>query len=58
MTVGEDKNKVSNIVRPNLPHFRALYAPRLAEMAAYVEISAAKGRGEQGGRTISGFKFK
>ncbi|XP_070557533.1 phosphatidate cytidylyltransferase, mitochondrial-like isoform X3 [Ptychodera flava] len=32
MTVGEDKNKVSNIVKPNLAHFQELYSPILKSM--------------------------
>ena len=33
MHVGEDRNKVSNIVKPNLPAFRSLYAIHLKDMA-------------------------
>jgi translocator assembly and maintenance protein 41 len=33
MYVGEDKNKVSNIVKPNVATFRALYEPHLRDMA-------------------------
>ncbi|XP_077988795.1 phosphatidate cytidylyltransferase, mitochondrial-like [Glandiceps talaboti] len=32
MTVGEDRNKVSNIVKPNLDHFHDLYSPILTTM--------------------------
>ena len=33
MYFGEDKNKVGNIVKPNLAAFRDLYEPYLKEMA-------------------------
>ena len=47
MVVGEDKNKVSNIVRPNLPRFRQLYAGRLRALSDYVDVAPARGRGDQ-----------
>jgi len=46
MTVGEDKNKVANIVRPNVLRFRALYSGRLRALSDLVEMSHS-GRGEQ-----------
>ena len=35
---GEDKNKVSNIVQANIPHFRSLYAKQLQNMSQFVNI--------------------
>ena len=36
MTVGEDRNKVQNIVRGSLDHFQTLYANRLLKMKQFV----------------------
>lgn len=36
---GEDKNKVSNIVQANIPHFRTLYAKQLQNMSQFVNFS-------------------
>ena len=47
MVVGEDKNKVANIVRPNLPRFRQLYAKRLRSLSNYVEVLPSRGIGDQ-----------
>jgi translocator assembly and maintenance protein 41 len=50
MVIGEDRNKVSNIVLPNLPWFRQLYSNRVASVSDYVEVFGATGRGAQQGR--------
>lgn len=47
MVIGEDRNKVANIVRPNLGAFRELYARRLASLNNYVEVVPESGRGDQ-----------
>ncbi len=47
MLVGEDRNKVSNIVRPNIPHFRRLYSSRLDSLSNYVEVNSSSGSGMQ-----------
>ncbi|CAB3231398.1 unnamed protein product [Arctia plantaginis] len=39
MTFGENKNKVRNIVQPQLLSFRELYRPILQQFHAYVDIS-------------------
>ena len=44
MVVGEDRNKVSNIVRPQLARFRSLYSGVLARE----EFSASLHHGEAG----------
>jgi Phosphatidate cytidylyltransferase, mitochondrial len=36
MTVGEDKNKVVNLVRPLLPQFRALYSKEVNKMSEFL----------------------
>lgn len=38
MTFGEDKNKVNNIVVPQLHNFRSLYSPVLKHFDRYIEI--------------------
>ncbi|KAF2354189.1 Phosphatidate cytidylyltransferase mitochondrial [Trinorchestia longiramus] len=40
MRVGEDKNKVSNIVGAQMPEFRALYKPVLAGLNEYLVLNA------------------
>ena len=47
MVVGEDRNKVANIVRPNLEAFRRLFASRLAALNNYVEVVPGLARGDQ-----------
>jgi translocator assembly and maintenance protein 41 len=37
MTVGEDKNKVRNIVKPNMAHFRELYSPVLQQLSEHLQ---------------------
>ena len=39
MVVGEDRNKVANIVRPQMDRFRELYMRRLLEMTPHLHIS-------------------
>jgi len=39
MVVGEDRNKVANIVRPQLDRFRELYRERLEEVAPVLHMS-------------------
>lgn len=46
MTFGENKNKVRNIVRPQLANFRELYAPVVRQFHAYVELPATAGGDE------------
>ena len=36
MTVGEDRNKIANIVGPALPYFRNLYSKRLEKMKQFL----------------------
>ena len=47
MTVGEDKNKVGNIVRPQLERFRELYSNSLQEAAPLVHRSLNNNNWEQ-----------
>eukprot|EP00095_Tigriopus_kingsejongensis_P005438 maker-scaffold224_size251237-snap-gene-0.21 protein:Tk05438 transcript:maker-scaffold224_size251237-snap-gene-0.21-mRNA-1 annotation:"hypothetical protein DAPPUDRAFT_202995" len=47
MVVGEDKNKVANIVRPNIPRFRELYAKRILSLNNYLDLNPVRSRGEQ-----------
>ena len=47
MVIGEDRNKVANIVRPNLEAFRRLFASRLAALNNYVEVVPELARGDQ-----------
>ena len=41
MVVGEDKNKVSNIVRPQLHRFRDLYSEALSEFKDNLHVDSA-----------------
>ena len=47
MTVGEDKNKVVKIVRPNLPRFRALYASEINKMSEFLWYRSSTNEFEQ-----------
>lgn len=47
MYVGEDQNKVKNIVRAQMPDFRSLYTPVLKELEEYVILDTLSGMGEQ-----------
>lgn len=42
MYVGEDRNKVSNIVNPNLAAFKALYKSHLEQMVVFTEEGVVK----------------
>jgi hypothetical protein len=42
MIVGEDKNKVFNIVKPLMPQFRALYAQEIAKMSEFLWFNSDK----------------
>ncbi|KAK7103436.1 phosphatidate cytidylyltransferase, mitochondrial-like [Littorina saxatilis] len=54
MVVGEDRNKVANIVSPNIPHFRRLYQP-IVDSAVHVHWHHAQGRLEQDPNHITQF---
>lgn len=47
MHIGEDQNKVTNIVRAQTQEFRSLYTPVLKELEEYVVLDQFKGLGEQ-----------
>ena len=47
MTIGEDRNKVNNIVKPQIEKFRELYAPLWPSLAAWAEFNTATGQCEQ-----------
>ena len=42
MIVGEDKNKVANIVQPLIPQFRTLYAKEVAKMSKFLWHNSEK----------------
>jgi len=47
MSVGEDKNKVRNIVHAQTQEFRDLYSPILNDLQEYVILDSVTGMGEQ-----------
>jgi hypothetical protein len=47
MTVGEDKNKVANIVQPMMLEFRALYCKEISKMSEFLWYRSDKNRFEQ-----------
>lgn len=47
MSFGEDRHKVSNIVRPQLDRFRELYAPLWPGLEPWADLNAASGKCEQ-----------
>lgn len=47
MQIGEDQNKVRNIVRAQTQEFRTLYAPILKDLSEYALVDRFKGMGEQ-----------
>jgi len=47
MSFGEDRNKVSNIVRPQIEKFRDLYAPIWPGLSSWAEFNETSGRCEQ-----------
>ncbi len=42
MIVGEDKNKVANIVQPLMPQFRTLYAKEVGKMSKFLWYNSAQ----------------
>ncbi|ELU03060.1 hypothetical protein CAPTEDRAFT_92307 [Capitella teleta] len=42
MTVGEDKNKVRNIVKPNMPHFKGLYTPVIQQLTDHLHWNESR----------------
>jgi len=42
MVVGEDKNKVANIVRPQIERFRQLYKSRVADSKEFLQINSGQ----------------
>ena len=47
MYVGEDQNKVKNIVGAQIQEFRTLYMPVLKDLEEYVILDSLQGMGEQ-----------
>lgn len=47
MSFGEDRNKVKNIVRPQVDRFRELYSSFWPALSAYAEFNPSTGRCEQ-----------
>jgi hypothetical protein len=47
MSFGEDRNKVKNIVTPQIGKFRELYSSLWPGLAAYAEFNTSSGRCEQ-----------
>lgn len=47
MSFGEDRNKVKNIVRPQMEKFRELYSTFWPGLSAYAEFNTSSGRCEQ-----------
>lgn len=47
MWIGEDRNKIDNIVDAQLVHFRRLYRPILLDLSDYVEVNEENGEGRQ-----------
>nr|CAG4647931.1 EOG090X06VP [Moina brachiata]SVE93034.1 EOG090X06VP [Moina brachiata] len=47
MTFGEDRNKVNNIVRPQIEKFREIYSPLWPSLVAWAEFNTTTGRCEQ-----------
>lgn len=47
MSFGEDRNKVKNIVRPQIERFRELYASFWPGLAAFADFNSSTGRCEQ-----------
>lgn len=47
MSVGEDRNKVRNIVHAQTQEFRDLYSPIINDLQEYVILDSVKGMGEQ-----------
>ena len=47
MSFGEDRNKVKNIVRPQMEKFRELYSSFWPGLSAYAEFNTSSGRCEQ-----------
>ncbi len=47
MSFGEDRDKVKNIVRPQLDKFRDLYAPLWPSLGPWADLNTAPGKCEQ-----------
>jgi hypothetical protein len=47
MTFGEDRSKVSNIVKCQMEHFRSLYEPVIKSLDQWVDVDFLSGKAEQ-----------